>query len=464
MCWTCYTSSKSLTQFHTQRRSIPLVELLRLKKEVFLSEEATSVESVPTSHCIHINNLLSLIMPSSTKLQHLKIAIVGAGPSSLTLANILQKFDIPFTVFEASSELRTQGGSLDLHPTSGQLAIREAGLWDKFTQYARPESDVMKIVNIDGEVLWDENGADKQEIKKEEIYGGRPEIDRLDLAKLLFENLEEGKVQFGKKLTEAVPSETEQGQYDLHFADQTKETGFDLVVGGDGAWSKVRKLVSDQMPEYSSISCVTLTCNDIKANPWLLSYVGEGSMMAFGQDCAVQSQRLGDGSVRTYASLRVPEDFFKTCGIDWTNTETARKEYIQRYFSHIHEDLVRVLTSSTDEFIPRAFYELPVGFRWSFRSGVTLIGDAAHVFTPFAGEGVNVGMRDALVLAQEIVRICNEEKSLDEGLKEYEEEMFPRSTSAAVKTAKGKEGHFSGTGAKEFADMMKAHYNGVEGK
>ncbi|EDU50682.1 UbiH 2-polyprenyl-6-methoxyphenol hydroxylase [Pyrenophora tritici-repentis] len=396
--------------------------------------------------------------------QHLKIAIVGAGPASLTLANILQKNDIPFTMFEASSELRTQGGSLDLHPASGQLAIKEAGLWDVFTQHARPESDVMKIVNMDGEVLWDENGTDKQKIKEEDKFGGRPEIDRMELAKLMYENLEEGKVQFGRKLKEAVPSEAEMGKYDLHFANQTKETGFDLIVGGDGAWSKVRKLVSDQMPEYSGISSVTLTCNDIKANSWLLNYVGEGSMMAFGKDCAVQSQRQGDGSVRTYASLRVPEDFFRTCGIDWSETDTARKEYIERYISHIHEDLQRVLTSSTDEFTPRAFYELPVGFRWSFRSGVTLIGDAAHVFTPFAGEGVNVGMKDALVLAQEIAKICNGEKSLDQGIKEYEEEMFPRSTSAAVKTAKGKDGHFSETGAKEFADRLKAHYYGNKEK
>ncbi|KAI2477117.1 Aromatic-ring hydroxylase [Pyrenophora tritici-repentis] len=396
--------------------------------------------------------------------QHLKIAIVGAGPASLTLANILQKNDIPFTMFEASSELRTQGGSLDLHPASGQLAIKEAGLWDVFTQHARPESDVMKIVNMDGEVLWDENGTDKQKIKEEDKFGGRPEIDRMELAKLMYENLEEGKVQFGRTLKEAVPSEAEMGKYDLHFANQTKETGFDLIVGGDGAWSKVRKLVSDQMPEYSGISSVTLTCNDIKANSWLLNYVGEGSMMAFGKDCAVQSQRQGDGSVRTYASLRVPEDFFRTCGIDWSETDTARKEYIERYISHIHEDLQRVLTSSTDEFTPRAFYELPVGFRWSFRSGVTLIGDAAHVFTPFAGEGVNVGMKDALVLAQEIAKICNGEKSLDQGIKEYEEEMFPRSTSAAVKTAKGKDGHFSETGAKEFADRLKAHYYGNKEK
>ncbi|KAF1942641.1 FAD/NAD(P)-binding domain-containing protein [Clathrospora elynae] len=391
-----------------------------------------------------------------------KIAIVGAGPASLTLASILQKHSIPFSIFESSPEIRTQGGSLDLHPESGQLALKEAGLWEEFVKYARPESDVMKIVAVDGEVLWDENGVDKQEIKEEEKFNGRPEIDRTMLARLLFENLTEGRVRFGRKLKEVEPSQSEEAKYDLLFTDGTKETGFDLVVGGDGAWSKVRNLLSDQKPEYSGISSVELWCNDIKSNPWLLKYIGEGSMMMFGEGFAVQAQRQGDGSLRTYASLRVPEDFLKTCGIDWTDSDTARKQYVGRYFSHISADLKRVIFDSPDALTPRPLYELPVGFRWPSRSGVTLLGDAAHVFTPFAGEGVNVAMKDALVLAQELVKVWRAEKSLDEGVQAYEEEMFPRAAKSAAKTLRGKESHFSENGGKNFADKFKAHYYGQQ--
>ncbi|KAI4946833.1 hypothetical protein J4E91_007005 [Alternaria rosae] len=401
-------------------------------------------------------------MASVTRPVQLKIGIIGAGPASLTLANILQKHSIPFSIFESASELRTQGGSLDLHPQSGQLALKEAGLWEPFVKHARPESDVMKIVTLDGEVLWDENGADKQDIKEEEKFDGRPEIDRLALATLMFENLKVGSVKFDRKLKEVAPSTEDEGKYNLHFADDTKELGFDLVVGGDGAWSKVRTLLTNQMPQYSGISSVAMMCKDVKADPWLLEYVGEGSMMAFGEGCAVQSQRQGDGSLRTYASLRVPEDFLETCGIDWDEKETARKTLVDRYLSHIHDDLKRIIFSSKESLTARALCELPIGFRWPSRSGVTLIGDAAHVFTPFAGEGVNVGMKDALVLAQEIIKVCNGEKYLDVAVKDYEEEMFPRSTKAAIKTAKGKQGHFSGDGSKHFADMMKAHYYGQQ--
>lgn len=414
------------------------------------------------SSCSLEKNALFAIMVSSNRPTSPSTAIIGAGPASLVLANILQHHSVSFNLYEASTELRTQGGSLDLHPESGQLALKEAGLWEQFKKHARPESDVMKVVTLEGEVLWDENGKDKQDINEEEKFDGRPEIDRTALTTLLFDNLKSGQVQFGRKLREVIPNASHASKYDLRFTDGTEESGFDIVIGGDGAWSKVRNLLSDTKPSYSSISTVEFWCHDIKSNPWLLDYIGAGSMMAMGQDCAVQSQRQGDGSLRTYGSLRVPEDFLTTCGIDWADAESARKQYVEKHFAHISPDLQRVMLESSDGLAPRPLYELPVGFRWPSRSGVTCMGDAAHVFTPFAGEGVNVGMKDALVLAQEMVKVCNGEKSLNQGIQDYEEEMFPRSAKSAAKTSRGKTNHFSANGSKGFADMFKAHYYGQQ--
>jgi 2-polyprenyl-6-methoxyphenol hydroxylase-like FAD-dependent oxidoreductase len=388
----------------------------------------------------------------------LKIAIVGAGPVSLTFANILQNKAISFTVFEAAESFRTAGGSLDLHPESGQLALREAGLHEAFVKHARPEGDCDKIVNIDGEVLWDENLLERSDKSEEEKFAGRPEIDRRLLMKILFDNLKSENVIFGKKLDHVAPSSNQDAMYDLHFADGTHESNYTLVVGGDGAWSKVRKLLTDAKPRYSGISMMEVNCNDMDSNPWLLNYVGAGSMFSFGEGRAVMAQRQSDSRLRTYACIRCPEDFLETCGIDWKDQDTARTQFMERYFSDIGADLKRVVLSCKDDTISRPLYELPTGFTWPHRSGITLIGDAAHVMTPFAGVGVNVGMTDALVLGREIVAASKGEKALDEAVQAYETEMFPRAEKNMRKTDHGKYTHFSADGARTFADMMREHH------
>lgn len=343
--------------------------------------------------------------------------------------------------------------------------MREAGLWDEFVKHARPESDCLKLVDLEsGEVFWDENAgdgrSDEEEKSVEDMLNGRPEIDREWLMKITYGALPEGSVKWGAKLKEVTSNASDAAKHDLHFADGSTEEGFDLVVGGDGAWSKVRNLLTSVKPQYSGISAVELWHNYVQSEPWLLNYVGAGSCFAFAEGSAVLSQRQGDGTLRTYACLRVPENFVADCGIDWEDQDTARTQFIERHFNHVSPDLQRLLTLSKDNLTLRALYELPIGFSYAHRSGITLIGDAAHLMTPFAGIGVNVGMTDSLVLAREIIASCKGDKSLDEGVSAYEEELRPRAKKAMEKTAKGKERHFRDGGSREMADMMRSFHEG----
>ena len=390
-----------------------------------------------------------------------KIAIIGAGPSGLTLANLLQQYNILFTVyeFETVANERNQGGTLDLHAESGQLAVREAGLYNEFKKYARPEGDALKVVNPAGTVLWDENRGDAPLTFE---TAGRPEIDRIDLRNILLNSLKPDVVHWGKKLLHVEQGQSD-NEYNLHFADGI-EKGFDLVVGADGAWSKVRPFLTNVKPFYSGVSFIEMWALDVEERyPWLSAFVGAGSCFTFDEGRVLLSQRNGNGSIRVYAGLRQDETWAKDCGIDWTKPEIARKELVDRYYSDYPDDLKRVVLESKDELIPRTLYMLPIGTRWNPHPGVTLMGDAAHLMTPFAGVGVNVAMLDALELTRAIIAHKDEREGtfdLAAAIQDYESSMFERAKHNTQDTWNRMQQCFSSGGSEAMANMMQAMHSG----
>jgi 2-polyprenyl-6-methoxyphenol hydroxylase-like FAD-dependent oxidoreductase len=128
-----------------------------------------------------------------------RIAIIGAGPGSLTLATILLSNSIPCKIFEhdVSRFSRDQGGSVDLHADMAQLALKEAGLLPTFRKFAIPGAEAMKLVRADGTVCWDENNAGQY---GEGAHRDRPGIDRKLLRTMLLDSIEEENIAWGRKL------------------------------------------------------------------------------------------------------------------------------------------------------------------------------------------------------------------------------------------------------------------------
>src|SRR5438270_6951076 len=347
-----------------------------------------------------------------------RIAIIGAGPGGLTLARILQTRSIATTVFELEShpDERAQGGSLDLHQESGQLAVHLAGLDEQFRAIARYEDQGMRLLDKKGQVLL--------ENRQNQETGNRPEVDRTELRAMLLDSLDTEVVRWGCDLRSV--RQANDNTYELLFEDGVTET-FDLVVGADGAWSRVRLLLSSATPAYTGVTYIQFGLEDVdQKHPVLAQLVGHGSMFALGDNKGLIAQRNGHGYIRVYAALRIPETWVSASGFDASHPQTACTWLLDQC-SDWDQSLLSLIQGYNDRFEVRSLYMLPIGHTWDFRAGVTLLGDAAHLMSPFGGEGVNLAMLDAADLA----RAISNHQNLDDAVRSYEQTMFPRAQTAA---------------------------------
>ncbi|TCN01168.1 2-polyprenyl-6-methoxyphenol hydroxylase-like FAD-dependent oxidoreductase [Paenibacillus sp. BK033] len=345
------------------------------------------------------------------------IAIIGGGPGGLTLALILQRHGIAATVYERDAQdgNAQRGGSLDIHEDSGQMALKEAGLLGQFQAIARYEGEDFRLFDKTGKIYMDERAENGEP-------GDRPEIDRGALCDLLLNALQNGTVRYGCKLTEAVALEG--GQHELHFDNGEKVTA-DLVIGADGAFSKLRPLLTEAQVSYSGLTMVELHV-DAKTHPDQAAFNARGKVFALDDGKGILAQLNGDGKIKVYLTFTAGQSWLDTCGIPFDKPKEAKKQLLA-FFDDWAEPLRDYIHKSEDLVLPRRIYMLPVGLKWEHKPGITLIGDAAHLMSPFAGEGVNLAMRDAAELA---LAIASHEVT-DQAIQAYEEKMYEYSAESA---------------------------------
>jgi 2-polyprenyl-6-methoxyphenol hydroxylase-like FAD-dependent oxidoreductase len=381
------------------------------------------------------------------------IAIIGAGPGGLTLARILHLHGLEAVVFEREElpTVRPQGGSLDMHAESGQFAIERCGLTADFKRIARYEDQESRVYDKHGKLLL---------IDKDVSPKDRPEVDRGQLRQMLLDSLPPNIIRWGHALSTIQPSDetTKEEPFELVFQNGAKES-FDLVVGADGAWSRVRPLVSQARPIYSGVMFVELSFNDVDASyPEIANLVGRGMMFALGDSKALIGHRDANAHIGIYAGMRVPQDWIETGGLDRSSSE-ALKTSLAAHFSGWSEDLLQLIYksgSSGEKMTPRPLYALPVGHRWDHRPGVTLLGDAAHLMSPFSGEGANLAMRDAADLALAVVG----EGNWKTAVQAFEVAMFARAEEAAAGATDALEEVFSDNGLSHILHHMEEHRSG----
>ncbi|GFF81239.1 hypothetical protein IFM47457_05406 [Aspergillus lentulus] len=397
-----------------------------------------------------------------------RIAIIGAGPAGLTLGALLHKHTIPFTIFElrqkpTAEEVAKPSGMLDLHEGSGLAAIRECGLYDDFLKHTGDCAETQIVADKDGNILYsDEDDSNNRP-------SDRPEIARHALLAILSSKVPEDSIQWGHKLLSARPTGVST-ETELDFGHQGKRT-FDLVIGADGAWSAVRALLTDIRPQYAGTQNITLTIENISTRyPHLAALIGRGSFLSLGLRHGVITHRGPRDSARVYVFLTADEMF----GGEGVRVATVTKEELLSDDAHLGRfgDSVKELVAAgvaCDESVERPggvvdvkpLYMLPIGSTWEHKTGVTIVGDAAHLMCPWAGEGVNLAMCDALFLAKVIVEAWDAGRDVDQFqavldplLRQFEEDMVARAKEKAEETVGNGQMMFGENGANGMAEFF----------
>lgn len=360
-------------------------------------------------------------------LTHKHVAIIGGGPGGLTLARLLQLNGVRTTVYERdiNSHARDQGATLDLHEESGLKALEKAQLMNEFKQHYRPGADKVRLTNSRGEIQFDQH---------EDLHyaESRPEIDRAPLRQLLLDSLQPESIVWNAQVKSVSP----QGDgWMIEFFEQSPAytnllpAYADLVIGADGANSMLRSRVTSTKPEFVGLTVLESCVYDSDfAVPELHELVKGGKIFALGNNQSLILSAKGDVSLTFYIGFKSEEDWQDFTGIHGSDRAAVRNWFNQEFpaWAGFWDGL---FINASTPFIVRPQYCVPLNQHWQAQKNITLIGDAAHVMPPYAGEGVNMAMLDALELSE-----CLTEKPFDDlqsAITCYETTMLKRAASTA---------------------------------
>ena len=384
-------------------------------------------------------------------IENKSIAIIGGGPGGLTLARLLQLKGANVKLYERdfNKEARVQGSTLDLHEESGLAALRKANLLEEFKRNFLPGADKILILNEHAEVFFSDHETNIEEDFGNEYF--RPEIDRGALRKILLESLQPDTVVWNSHFT---AMEKQDEGWMLHFKN-TPSAYTDLVIAADGANSKIRPYITSIKPFYSGITMLEGNVYDSKERtPHMDALLKGGKIMAFGNSKNILMGQKGNGDLGFYASFKADEDWAVKNNLDYTDKKQML-EWFKGAYPEWSTTWYELFENTAMPFIPRPIYCIPLNQTWEALPNLTMLGDAAHVMPPFAGEGVNMAMLDALELSECLTN--GEQATLLQAIKTYEARMRKRAAIMARESLENGEKMHSEQALSTMLAFFRAH-------
>lgn len=303
----------------------------------------------------------------------LDIAVVGAGPTGLMIANLLGLHGLNVRVFEAGEELIDfpRGVGMD---DETLRAFQAAGLADEVVQHTIPNQvlafidrkhrDLARLAPLTGEFGWPRRNGFVQPLADGVLLEGTERFKHVN-------------VEWSSQVI-GVTQESDAVTLQVRSPEGVRSVRAAYAVGADGGRSQTRKNLGISF-DGTSASADWLVV-DLRNDPL-------GRPGAF----------VGADPSRPYVSLSIPHgirrfEFMLLPGEN--NEEATTDEFVHRLLRNFVPDAHAV------EIIRRRVYTHHSRIARSFRSGrVFLIGDAAHVMPVWQGQGYNSGIRDAFNLS-----------------------------------------------------------------
>nr|WP_221383399.1 FAD-dependent monooxygenase [Actinoplanes polyasparticus] len=347
----------------------------------------------------------------------MKVAIIGAGITGLTLAAALRRAGITCCVFERAASFRRIGAGIQLSPNAVRL-LRRLGLDTELAGTAvRSDGVEVRHWKNGNVVSWIPLGDDCERLFGAPYYL----MHRADLHNALVDLVPAGSVHLGSTCVEVI--ERDNGAQ-VVFADGSNIT-VDVVVGADGIGSTVRGSSFADEPHYSGQTVYRGLAPATAQAPFRdgerksVIWVGEGKH--------VVSYPVAAGSLINIVAVTADEAWSRESWSTPARVGDARAAFAG------WDTVVLDLISAADSLTKWGLHLRSGDFPWSGQF-VTLAGDAAHPMLPFLAQGANQGIEDAMTLAGCLSQATFSDATL--ALQRYEQLRRPRVSAIQQYSAK----------------------------
>lgn len=309
-----------------------------------------------------------------------RILIVGAGVGGMTLAALLERQGLRPTLVERAPSFDHAGYMLGLWPL-GYRVLHGLGLYPRFADETIAGRHY-EIRDDRGELVkrWSLDSITDR-------FGPNLSCTRPQLIRLLHSSLDGVELRLGTALEQLEPLGDVVA---AHFSDGSSGA-FDLVVGADGAHSRVRELVFGTQPTFDTGWGGWVWWADVDSVPaeTFLEHWGAGRFVGAYPTAA------GAG---IFAGTPVEDDIERS--------GPGRRQRLRMRFSGMGDAVDRWLDAVPDDDQEMFFWRMADvrSAEWA-RGRVVLLGDAAAAFLPTAGIGASMAMESAAVLADELSRV-----------------------------------------------------------